>query len=77
MSMLLHASKAFADANVARITAAMGLHPNGNVTARWDVPRLDANGKWVVTKPEGRHMGDVDRYTEGEPVWPADPGMGG
>lgn len=73
---LLFASKALADPAVATINDAMGLHASGDVTIRWDVPKQDANGKWVVTKPEDRFMAGVTNYTEGNPVWPAAPVMG-
>jgi hypothetical protein len=73
---LLFDTKAAADATTTTITTAMGLGPgDGDVTLVWDVPRQDTNGKWVVSKPEDRFMAGVSGYTEGQPTWPADPGM--
>lgn len=73
---LLFTSKALADAEITKMNAAMGIHANGNITATWDIPKQDANGKWVATKPEDRFMAGVVNYTEGAPVWPAGLGIG-
>lgn len=35
----------------AEITAAMGFGEPGEVTQRWDVPRLCADGRWIIAKP--------------------------
>jgi hypothetical protein len=73
---LLFATQADATAANATIAASMGLGDPGDVTTTWDMPKEDANGKWVVTRPEDRFMAGVTGYVEGSPAWPADQGMG-
>lgn len=74
---LMFSTQAAAAAAVVTINASMVLAPgDGDVTTTWDVPRQDANGNWVVARPDDRFMVGVSGYTDGTPTWPADPGLG-
>ena len=72
---LLFPDQASALEATSTISSNMGIPINGGVTSAWDVPREDANGSWVVTKPEDRFMTSVVGFVVGEPVWPDDEGM--
>jgi hypothetical protein len=73
---LLFDSEAAALAAVSAINGNMGLGVAGDVTTTWDRPREDAEGSWVIAKPEERFMPGVADHSEGDPIWQPDPGMG-